>query len=65
MRCPYLSSNSAKICVEMENAGKPAEISNFDYEHYCNSNPVYCYYYRKAESETGRKAGIVCAYTKR
>jgi hypothetical protein len=56
MRCPYLSSTSEKRCVEMEKAGQPAEISNFDYEHFCSGNPVNCYYYRKAESEkTQRK----------
>jgi len=51
MRCPYLSSDSAKKCVEMEKAGQPAEISDFDYEHFCNRNPVNCYFFRKAEKD--------------
>jgi hypothetical protein len=49
MRCPYLKSSSAKKCVAMEGAGKPAEISGFDYKHYCNGNPTLCYYYREAQ----------------
>jgi V8-like Glu-specific endopeptidase len=55
MRCPYLSSASAKICVEMEKAGKPAEISDFDYARYCNGNPFYCYHYREAEKEKSQQ----------
>jgi len=51
MRCLYLSSDSKKKCTEMEKAGMPSEISDFDYEHFCNGNPVNCYYFRKAENE--------------
>jgi hypothetical protein len=35
----------------MEKAGVPAEISEFDYEHFCNGNSINCYYYRKAEEQ--------------
>jgi len=52
MRCPHLKAHSEKkSCNEMEKAGMPAEISEFDYEHFCNRNPGNCYYYRKAETE--------------
>jgi hypothetical protein len=28
------------------------EISDSDYERYCNGNPFYCYYFRKAKEKT-------------
>jgi len=27
-----------KKCVEMEKTGQPAQISDFDYEHFCNGD---------------------------
>jgi hypothetical protein len=61
MRCPYLSRRESRyICVLIEKKKKPliektgladvAEVSEFDYVHYCNGNPIYCYYYRNAEN---------------
>jgi hypothetical protein len=40
--------------VEMEKAGQPTQISDFDFEHFCNSNPLDCYYHRKAINEKTR-----------
>jgi hypothetical protein len=40
--------------VEMEKAGQPTQISDFDYEHFCNGNPLDCYCYRKAINEKTR-----------
>jgi hypothetical protein len=40
--------------VEMEKAEQPAQISDFDFEHFCNGNPLNCYYYRKAINEKTR-----------
>jgi len=37
--------------VEMEKAGQPTQISDFDFEHFCNGNPLDCYYHRKAINE--------------
>jgi len=36
----------------MVEAGLSEEISDSDYERYCNGNPYYCYYFRKAEKKT-------------
>jgi len=44
-----------KKCVEMEKAGQPTQISDFDFEHFCNGNPLDCYYYRKAINEKTRE----------
>ena len=52
MRCPYLFSEFERICVKMVEAGLSGEISDSDYERYCNGNPFYCYYFRKAEEKT-------------
>jgi hypothetical protein len=35
----------------MVEAGLNAEISESDYERYCNGNPFYCYYFRKAQQK--------------
>jgi hypothetical protein len=43
-----------KKCVEMEKAGQSAQISDFDFEHFCNGNSLYCYCYRKAINEKTR-----------
>jgi len=46
VKCPYLSTNSGKICVRMVDAGLDGKLSSFDIQHFCNGNPVYCYYFR-------------------
>ena len=45
-KCPYLSTNSGKICVRMLDAGLDGKLSSFDIQHFCNGNPTYCYYFR-------------------
>jgi hypothetical protein len=47
-------NGASEKCVEMEKAGQPAQISEFDFEHFCNGNPLDCYYYRKAINEKTR-----------
>lgn len=51
MRCPYLSSESERVCLQMAETGFGEKISDIDYERYCNCNPYYCYYFRKAEEK--------------
>jgi hypothetical protein len=46
MRCPYLSSASKKECVRMLEEQVDGEVSEFDLKHFCDGNPVYCYYFR-------------------
>lgn len=46
MKCPYLSSASAKECVKMLAENMGGELSEFDLKHFCDGNPVYCYYFR-------------------
>lgn len=46
MRCPYLSSASSKECVKMLEQNMEDELSDFDLKHFCDGNPVYCYYFR-------------------
>ncbi len=47
MKCPYLSSASKKECVKMLAENLDGEVSDFDLEHFCDGNPVYCYYFRQ------------------
>lgn len=46
MKCPYLSSASKKKCVKMLAENIDEELSDFDLKHFCDGNPVYCYYFR-------------------
>jgi hypothetical protein len=46
MKCPYLSSASKKECVKMLAENMGGELSEFDLKHFCDGNPVYCYYFR-------------------
>jgi hypothetical protein len=46
MKCPYLSSASKKECVKMLAENMEGELSEFDLKHFCDGNPVYCYYFR-------------------
>ena len=52
MRCPYLFSESERVCLQMAEAGLSEEISDSDHERYCNGNPFYCYYFRRAKEKT-------------
>lgn len=51
MRCPYLSSGSRKECVKMLSQDVVDELTNFDLEHFCDGNPIYCYYFRLPQTE--------------
>jgi hypothetical protein len=46
MRCPYLSSATKKVCVKMLEAQISGELNDFDIKHFCDGNPIYCYYFR-------------------
>ncbi len=45
VRCPYFSDPERKCNVMRK------QVSNFDYIHYCNGDPIFCYCYRKAETQ--------------
>jgi len=49
-RCPYLSSNSRRVCKRMVEAGLDGGVSSFDIEHFCRGTPIYCYYFRSSPS---------------
>jgi len=55
MQCPYLSSTSKKECVKMLAANIEEELSEFDLEHFCDGNPVFCYYFRLPALELATK----------
>jgi hypothetical protein len=46
MRCPYLSNATKKVCVKMLEAQISGDLNDFDIKHFCDSNPIYCYYFR-------------------
>jgi len=46
MKCPYLSSGSKKECVKMLSHDLVDELTDFDMEHFCDGDPIYCYYFR-------------------
>lgn len=46
MRCPYLSDATKKVCVKMLEAQISGDLNDFDLRHFCDGNPIYCYYFR-------------------
>jgi len=47
MTCPYLVINAGKkICRRMLEDGINEAVSDFDVKHYCEGNPINCYYFR-------------------
>ena len=50
VKCPYLLSRTERICLSMVESVLDSEVSSFDVKHFCNGNPVHCYYYRFAPS---------------
>ena len=46
MRCPYLSNATKKVCVKMLEAQVSEDLNDFDIRHFCDGDPVYCYYFR-------------------
>jgi hypothetical protein len=45
MKCPYVRNSPLK-CVRMIEEGLDGKISDFDLQHFCDGNPVNCYFYR-------------------
>ena len=56
VKCPHLLSRAEKICLSMVESGLDSEVSSFDVKHFCDDNPIHCYYHRFAPSNDG------CAY---
>ena len=46
MQCPYLSNSSKNVCIKMLETNMNGDLTDFDLKHFCNGDPVYCYYYR-------------------
>jgi hypothetical protein len=44
MQCPYLETNPKRTCKKMLEAEVDEAISDFDLAHYCEGNPICCYY---------------------
>ena len=52
MTCQYLSNvEGKKTCRRMLEEGMDGEVSDFDVQHFCTSNPVYCYYHRTEQKQ--------------
>ncbi len=52
MRCPYLSNATEKVCVKMLEAQISEALNDFDLKHFCDGNPIYCYYFRLPQLQT-------------
>jgi len=70
MQCPsLLIKDNVRICKRMTEEGMDGNVSDFDVQHYCNGNPVNCYYFRnsnkhiKEQSEKGMKNQIKQVFT--
>jgi hypothetical protein len=50
VKCPYFRKSSNKICVRMAEKGLDARLSDFDIQHFCNGNPINCFFYRLSPS---------------
>jgi len=55
MKCPYLR-NSPPKCIRMIEKGLDGKISDFDIQHFCDGNPVNCYFYRLPPSQKDEKS---------
>jgi len=52
MQCPYLSTKDGKrICERIAEEDSNEEVSDFDVQHYCNGNPIHCYYFRTSDNQ--------------
>lgn len=51
MRCPYLSCASKRECVKMVAESMEGDLSEFDLKHFCDGNPIYCYYFRLSKTQ--------------
>jgi hypothetical protein len=45
MKCPY-ARNSPLKCIRMIEKGLDGNLSDFDVQHFCDGNPINCYFYR-------------------
>ena len=58
VKCPYFRNSPNNICVRMTEKGLDARLSDFDIQHFCNGNPINCFFFRlpppKKEDETKR-----------
>jgi len=43
-KCPHLHSH--KTCAMMVKDGLDGNVSEFDIKHFCDGNPLLCYYFR-------------------
>jgi hypothetical protein len=55
MPCPYLSNSSKNVCTKMLEANMNADLTDFDLKHFCDGDPIYCYYYRSAITQDTAK----------
>ena len=55
MKCPYLSSGSKKECVKMLSQDMVDTLTDFDLKHFCDGNPIYCYYFRLPPTKMKRQ----------
>lgn len=63
MKCPYLSVEAGKnTCKIMGEKGVDREVSDFDVRHYCDGNPVNCYYFRNSK-HTKEQSGKILTTT--
>jgi hypothetical protein len=58
MKCPYLSNASKKVCVRMLEHKLEDELTDFDIRHFCDGNPIYCYYFRLPALEAATKENL-------
>jgi len=43
-KCPHLRSD--KTCTRMVSEGLDGSVSDVDIKHFCDGNPLLCYYFR-------------------
>ena len=51
VKCPYFRKSPNKICVRMAEKGLDATLSDFDIQHFCNDNPINCFFFRSSSPE--------------
>jgi len=50
VKCPYFRSPN-KICAKMAEKGLDARVSDFDVQHFCNGDPINCFFFRLSPSK--------------
>ena len=48
IKCPYFRKSPNKTCVRMAEKGLDARLSDFDIQHFCNGNPINCFFFRQS-----------------